>query len=398
VFLARLSDRIHPVLLDLGVAVERHATFVAGTALYGAPEQIAALGGVPAAGQLSEKMDSYGLASTLLCGLVGSERFPGEGARTPFELAEAFAAREERPLHPAALPDLTGQPRRALERALARWLQCDPDARPSVAQLADELEVLLEPEREAARAIEESLERQRRAHRRARLALAGIALAGIAAGVVVYGQRETLRLAAELRQARAEGAASFDKLDTCVAAHRLSEDRAVACELARSDDQASHAHKLDQLQSSSAAAEDAFSRRLTTVNTQLGTCREDATAAAEAFATERQALVDERHAVESTLREREATWREARTVLTRERDEIQRERNDLAGERDALLADKGRLLSEQASCVEARLALGAAARRCDGSLATCQKEREGCLREPVAPKEASAPPSEPSAG
>ena len=45
IFLAGFSDRLHPMLLDLGVAVEHNAEFVAGTVLYASPEQVAALAG-----------------------------------------------------------------------------------------------------------------------------------------------------------------------------------------------------------------------------------------------------------------------------------------------------------------------------------------------------------------
>jgi hypothetical protein len=44
-----------------------------------------------------------------------------------------------------------------------------------------------------------------------------------------YKKRETLRLAAELERARAVGAEGFDKLETCVAAHELSQRDAFAC-------------------------------------------------------------------------------------------------------------------------------------------------------------------------
>ena len=66
IYLARFADQIHPVLLDLGVAVEHDSSFVAGTVLYCSPEQVTALGGIAGAAQLSPKMDTYCLATTLL--------------------------------------------------------------------------------------------------------------------------------------------------------------------------------------------------------------------------------------------------------------------------------------------------------------------------------------------
>jgi len=90
IYLANFAGQAHPVLLDLGVAVEKNADFVAGTALYSAPEQIEALGGVARDGDLSEKVDTYCLATTLLYSLVGEENFPGATARTPFDIVSAF--------------------------------------------------------------------------------------------------------------------------------------------------------------------------------------------------------------------------------------------------------------------------------------------------------------------
>src|SRR5258707_858918 len=59
IFLATFAGRLHPVLLDLGVAAEKDSSFIAGTALFAAPEQLLAIIGVPGAIPLSEKMDTY---------------------------------------------------------------------------------------------------------------------------------------------------------------------------------------------------------------------------------------------------------------------------------------------------------------------------------------------------
>src|SRR5205823_153297 len=96
IYLATFGRRVHPILLDLGVAAEREAPFVAGTALYASPEQIAALNGYPGAIPLSEKMDTYCLATTLLMSLIGSRKFPGETAKTRSEIAEAQDLRADK--------------------------------------------------------------------------------------------------------------------------------------------------------------------------------------------------------------------------------------------------------------------------------------------------------------
>ncbi|MFT3768687.1 MAG: protein kinase [Minicystis sp.] len=104
IFLAVFGGRVHPILLDLGVAAEKDASFVAGTALYGAPEQVAALAGLPSTAPYSEKMDTYGLASTLLYALVGPRHFPGEEADDSIEPRRGPAAPHPRAPRPRGAP------------------------------------------------------------------------------------------------------------------------------------------------------------------------------------------------------------------------------------------------------------------------------------------------------
>lgn len=238
-FLARFGATVHPVLLDLGVATERDGSFVAGTALFAAPEQLEALS-APAAGltaKLDEKIDVYGLATTLLDALVGDALFPGDEAKTRSELQEAQALRAREPLVPDALPELRGEARDEVTTALRRWLALAPSDRPSMAELAVELDVLLAQERaderlEAARRV-----RQRISVLRARAAALVLFCLAAAAGLYLFSKREKLRLAGELERARAEGARHFDKLDTCVDAHSLALHDLSRCKTARLDDQ-----------------------------------------------------------------------------------------------------------------------------------------------------------------
>ncbi|MEQ9319069.1 MAG: protein kinase, partial [Polyangiaceae bacterium] len=272
IFLATFEDRVHPVLLDLGVAVERTATFVAGTALYAAPEQLVALGGLQGRADLDEKMDVYCLGTTLLRSLVDEPLFPGHDATTPFEIANAFEIRERQPLHDDALPTLRGEPRERLIRALRRWMTREAAQRPSADELATQLAVLLEQEREAAELIEQNLRRQEAGYRRVKVALAGVAL--LTGMGVLYGvsKRETFRLAAELQRAKAAGAASFEELDTCAAAHQLAKTEAESCQIARDEQAASHAHASTRAASAHAAEAETLTRKLSYANTRLETC------------------------------------------------------------------------------------------------------------------------------
>jgi len=362
IFLATFEDRVHPVLLDLGVAVERNATFVAGTALYAAPEQLIALGGIAGRAELDEKMDVYCLGTTLLKALVGESMFPGHDAKTPFEIASAFEIREERPLHPDALPILRGEPRERLDRALCRWLQREAAQRPSAEQLATQLSVLLEQEREAAELIEQNLRRQEAGYRRVKLALAAVALltgVGVLFGV---SKRQTFHLAAELERAKAAGAASFEELDTCSAAHQLAKTEAASCRAEREQEARSHQEATAAALAAHAAETASLTRKLSYANTRLDGCVKDAEEAIAAWAVERdeltQELTAERRAVEDELARARATWEERRAALTKKRDAFDEARRQCETKLSGLEDQKN---------------------RCEERVASVSRERDACL-------------------
>ncbi len=155
VFLASFAGSVSPILLDLGAAAPARAPHpAAGTLLYAAPEQrralLACVRGEVHGEQLDESVDTYGLAATLLHALVGDALFPGNEAIAMDDLATAArcleAAAVERattPLRPGSLPGLPAGARAEINRALAGWMAIDPRARPSMAQLRRELDVLL---------------------------------------------------------------------------------------------------------------------------------------------------------------------------------------------------------------------------------------------------------------
>ena len=278
VFLAQFGGQLHPMLLDLGVAAEKDATFAAGTALFGAPEQFAALSGMGMLEPLSEKVDSYGLATTLLRSLVGPEHFPGEEANTPLEVANSFDVRENQPLAEGALEALSGPPRELLNDAFARWLRKSPAERPDTGELADQLDVLLAQEREATLAIQQSVAQQKTSLQRIRRAFAALLVLASVGALYGFSKRETLRLAGELDRARAQGAASFDKLDTCAAAHRLSQQQKSACELARDDEQSANKRTLSGIQRDKVLAITTLTKRADRNASRLRSCRDDAQA------------------------------------------------------------------------------------------------------------------------
>ncbi|MBI4700017.1 MAG: serine/threonine protein kinase [Deltaproteobacteria bacterium] len=364
-FLAELAGHVHPMLRDLGVAVELGSTFVAGTALYGAPEQILALSGIPGAIPLTERMDTYGLATTLLRALVGPEAFPGENAGTQGELARAWQERETEPLAAVALPELTGRPRELLQEVLRRWLAHGPEERATMAELAADLDVLLEQEREAEAVFHARLVRQKASLQRVRLAAAALLLCGLGVAAFGYSKRETWRLAGELERARALGAASFDQLDTCVAAHELARLEGRRCAEGRRAEVAKLSATLSSATGAAAAQRHALEQRLATAAAGLRECEKGAKVAAEAAGVEAE-------------RQR-AQW-------DGERRSWQAERTGLEGERDEQRRAAGSL---QASLDRA----GVARDECRADLAQCVEDRDACTAAPAAAKGVAAAPA-----
>ncbi|WP_155798836.1 serine/threonine protein kinase, partial [Sorangium cellulosum] len=364
IFLARFAGRVHPILLDLGVAAEREASFCAGTALYASPEQIHALNGFPGVVPLTEKMDTYGLATTLLYSLVNPRDFPGESAQTRTELVKSHEIRADRPLADNALPDLTGRPRQLFQEALKRWLAIDPHERPTMTQLAEELDVLLEPEREAEREAERLRIKQKTSYLRVRIAAGAMTLVGCAVVLLGVSKRETLRLANELDRARQMGAESFDKLDTCIASHQIAQSDMTACRSAREQDRAEFNETLASLQKSGTATEAEHARQIQSLHaTHAARLKTWEDRAAEA---EKASLAD---------RERLAEAEKARAALVTERDEARA----LAEQRAA----------ELAAATQARAA-------CDTERVSCIAERDRLRTEAADPYEAPPSPGKPA--
>jgi serine/threonine protein kinase len=335
IYLASFAGQLHPVLLDLGVAVESSAEFVAGTALFCAPEQLTALAGIGRPTQLNERMDVYCLASTLLYSLVGEERFPGVRAQTPLDIVNAFEAREERPIAPDALPGLTGAPRMLLESAFRRWLTRDPDERSTAADMATELEVLLEQELEEKREVERKQERQRTVLQRVLVACVMLVLASGGVGAYLISKRESIELADDLRKARAAGQASFDKLDTCSAEYDLSQQAVRECSAARGQDE----EALTTLQ----GKHDDVARLLSTTGGTLKTCTDDAKKNQEAWALEKDKL-------ETEQKEQKASCESDKATLEAERDGASDARRTCEAKIDPLTTDLGQCKQELSAC------------------------------------------------
>jgi len=380
IFLATFAGRLHPILLDLGVAAEIEGGFVAGTLLYASPEQLSALSKAPDSLNLTGKMDTYCLAATLLVALVGAANFPGEGATTRLEIVGAQETRATSPLAASALPDVIGEPRELIGLAFCRWMNRDPALRPPVGVMADELEVLLEPERHEERMF---ARRQVRAKVVRRAAIATTIVAGGVAALFAYSKRETLRLASELDRARAEGAASFDKLDTCVASHRLARREADNCREVKAREEAAFQSTLERIARTEVpSSEGPSSRQIQAVEAsfmaKVRSCEDEAAGAARMRLDERERL-----ATEGQRRENE---------LATERNEQRRLAESRGAELDRCRGELEARSVERASSPGPRsTALGAAVGAAQGS--------DAGAAEPGGPSGAppgSSPPEAPS--
>lgn len=170
------GPEVLPVLIDLGVAATEAERLVAGTPTYFAPEVAAQFATVDHKPRVSFPADVFSLALSLRNALE-----PETQEDVPAGAVDAFieTRARERP------PRFTNRKLRFLESTFDRWFALDPLDRPTAGELAEELEVLLRPER-----------RKERRGRLLRWALPVFALVGGAFAATVWHFEER---AAELR-------------------------------------------------------------------------------------------------------------------------------------------------------------------------------------------------------
>lgn len=343
IFLAVFGGRVHPILLDLGAAAEREAQFVAGTALYASPEQLAMLRGeVDIA--LSEKMDTYCLGATILVSLVGEAKFPGIEATSLDELMKSLKVRANRPLLEDTLPDVEGEPRELIEDALKRWLAIDPRKRPAMQALAAQLDVLLEPEREIERAKVRAQEKQRASLLRFQVAV-GVLMLG--AGVIAlwfFSQREKLRLMNEVESAKANGQETLGNLDKCIASYVKVQSESDKCEKAAKADRKDYEERLASQNKLCRSGEQKeciaeMNKLRDTSRDQLKACREDTEDVkglydklSESCSQEKQRLSAERDEQKTQAEQKQTELK----TLTEERDKARADAATCISERDEL--------------------------------------------------------------
>ena len=315
VFLAHFGGRIHPIILDLGVAAERTSKFVAGTILFAAPEQTALLTGNQIDTPLNEKMDTYGLAATLLFSLVGMANFPGSNAGTNEELEQAQIQRASNPLNPNVLPELSGRPRIMLEEAFRSWFAVDPETRPTMGQMALALDILLEKEREEKIAEQRARAKQRGNLLRMRLAVAFLVVITLAFVGFAFAKRETIQLAAELQQARAGEKQSFDNLQSCEDAQNKTQSRLDLCETRSDKERTAFHERIEEITKNNERARDDINNQLANCSSRLRTSEDNADAFARACADAHERLNAEHAARVKTVTEE----RDTATLLNEDR-------------------------------------------------------------------------------
>lgn len=214
-------------------------------------------------------------------------------------------------------------------------------------EVAEQLDVLLEKEREEKRLEEQSKERQKAALLRFRIAVGALLVIAVVVALVFWSKRETLRLANELEDAKNKGEASFKNLNECSAGHSVARAEAASCKTARDKDQAEFQRSLELLSKKGEGADKAREMQVmvTSYANKLRACEEGATLA--------QKQCTEDIARNITIAEKEkaviAAARDEQKGLAEER---AKQIATLTTERDACSSEKATCLEQKATCVD----------------------------------------------
>lgn len=192
IFLAELpNEDLLPVLIDLGVAASDAEILIAGTPTYFAPEVAALFAQTSKAKLVTEKADVFSLALALRNALE-----PELEAVVEAGALEAFV--EGRATTPLELPKR--REHRFLKSSFRRWLSADPERRPTAAEFAQELSILIRPEQKRL---------ARRKRMRVLLPVVFLAGAAFTTAIQHYETRQ-LRTGAQLSEAHANLENAFE--------------------------------------------------------------------------------------------------------------------------------------------------------------------------------------------
>ncbi|HWZ90508.1 MAG TPA: protein kinase [Polyangiaceae bacterium] len=352
----------HPVLLDLGGAARKGAARpLVATFPFAAPEQTDALiGGLLGDPHepLTEKVDIYALASTLLFSLIGSD-LPGHDigqsddddaspaalVKLRARLGTVHAAREQDPLPAGTLPHLTGVVRERLSRAFQRWLSHSPSNRPTAPEFCEELAVLLEWDAEVAR-------RKAARHVRGTLlrVVGGLSLAACVGGFAGYEWHK--RTMSQANQATTDALKKAD--EAADELHRASANLDTIV-----DDPAlgpvDKARKIAEVVESL----EARTRSLLAANAQLKSDGKKAAEQARFRAQQEKLTFDtalaKAEAERDTARTEQASANDARSKAETERDKAQQDKAAADGARLKAEAERDKAQQDKAAAESARL-------------------------------------------
>lgn len=409
IFLASLPGDTAPlpVLLDLGVAAEDAEMVFAGTPTYFAPEVACQFASVTDKPPVGHAADVFALALALRNALEPStqEDVPGNAVET---FIEARAR---------AVPAAPRNPQLSfLEPWFAHWMAHDADARPSAAELADQLAILTYPE-----------ERRARRRRAAAIALPLTLMALLATGATYEHVRQgELARAMEIHRAQQaaeqlrgnlvntqadverlrgrvqEGAFSRQELQASLAAnsHRLTDSEA------RVELLTSTVSELRAGAETLSASLEERRQRAATLERELLATQQQVTTLGQRLEERRQELLTQQGLLDETrrtLRDTRAAEGAARAAAETSAALVSSERaraDALAGSIARLHTEQVRLINERQRAREAQQAAEdelRALRRAATQARPAPRESDAAAVEGVTPQAAPPPMLEPGA-
>jgi hypothetical protein len=360
--------------------------------------------------ELTEAVDTYALAVTLHEALIGDSALAhtyaacdglGTGAtRADLDRVEAalLAEHERRwnyPLPRGVLPAVRGGARELLATRLRAWMHGDPARRTSMAALASELDVLLEPERRA------------HARRRAAFIGAGLLMAGSVAASLAVGYARRNDLALGVCRSSLEGtlgklSLGTATLDDCKELLAVASNDRDQCHEDLKKDAAFRASMAGTKTGCTPEENTSYSRLVVDcrkerdgIRAERDKLQTDATACALDRDTTRRDRDDLRAKLDAANKDRDALQAKLdegakdRAALQAKLDEAAKDRVALQGKLDeagkqceAKLAEAGK----------DREAVEAARRKCDADLAACHTQAKA----PAAPASTQVPAAKPA--
>jgi len=291
-----------PVLLDLGIAAKRGEKPKGLTLEYAAPETAMAALGEPPPQPIGAAADVFSLALVLRNALEPSTK-PVMEADNPLAILQQ---RANQPVSPPQSRDL-----KYLKPYFTRWLSLDPTERPTAAEFAEQISILIEPE-----------ERRKAQARLMRRLVPVVLVAGALVAALFYQLQQTESVVEEKETQIKE------------TQDLLSKEQSEREKIRRQSES-----QLKQLEKQSAAKLGSERKRL---DEAIGIARnlDQQLARAERESDARQKRVER-------LTEERNTLASEKVALSAERDELTRRSQALTRERDALAADRSRLSAER---------------------------------------------------